>query len=296
MRVLVTGGSGFLGGACRHILGQRKDVQLFLLRSGHRADYLNGAITSFTAPASLTADDLTALLEPLDITHILHIGALSSAEMCERDPDEARRSNVTFTHMIADYATRIGAHLTTVSTDLVFDGARAAAGGFTEDDPALPLSVYARSKLAAEGATLQTPSSSVVRLALLFGSSPSPSKGVLGWMEKALREGAPLSLFADEYRTPVNVEDAARALLAITEHRLSGLWHCGGPERLSRTEFGKLVAKGLGYDTSLIRPVSRISSSSLPARPEDVSLNSERLWSTLGKRPRGVLESLQPSR
>jgi len=115
-------------------------------------------------------------------------------------------------------------------------------------------------------------------------------------MEKAFREGTPLSLFADEYRTPEHVEDAARALLAITERRLSGLWHCGGPKRLSRTEFGELVARGLGYDTSLIRPVSRTAGPHLPARPEDVSLNSERLWSTLGTRPRGVLESLQPSR
>lgn len=296
MRVLVTGGSGFLGGACQDILAQRKDVRVFLLRSGHRTDYSNGAMTSVLAPSSLTADDLALHLEPLAITHILHLGALSSTERCERDPDEARRSNVTFTQMVANYAARVGAHLTTVSTDLVFDGARAAAGGFTEDDTAHPISVYGRSKLAAERATLQTPSNSIVRLALLFGCSPSPSKGVLGWMEKAFREGTPLSLFADEYRTPVHVVDAARALLAITEHRLSGLWHCGGPERLSRTEFGELVAKGLGYDTSLIHPVSRISTPSLPVRPEDVSLNSERLWSTLGERPRGVLEALRPSR
>jgi dTDP-4-dehydrorhamnose reductase len=295
MRILVTGGSGFLGGVCRDILAQRKDVQVFLLRSGHRADYSSDATASFTAPPSLTADDLTPLLEPLAITHILHIGALSSAERCEHVPDEARRSNVTFTHMIADYATRIGAHLTTVSTDLVFDGAKAAACGFSENDPAHPISVYGRSKLAAEQATLQTPSNAVVRLALLFGFSPSASKGVLGWMERALREGTPLALFADEYRTPVHVVDAARALLAITEHRLSGLWHCGGPDRLSRSEFGELVAKGLGYDTALIRPVSRTSGPHLPARPEDVSLNSERLWSTLGERPRGALEALLTS-
>lgn len=296
MRILVTGGSGFLGGVCRDLLAQRRDARVFLLRSGHRADYSDSAIVSVTAPSSLTADELATHLKPLAITHILHIGALSTAETCERDPDEAQRANVTFTHMVADYAARIGAHLTTVSTDLVFDGARAVARGFTEDDPAHPISVYARSKAAAERVTLQTPSNAVMRLALVFGSSPSASKGVLGWMENALKEGTPLSLFADEYRTPVHVVDAAKALLAITEHRLPGLWHCGGPERLSRAEFGELIAKGLGYDASRIHPVSRISSPSLPARPEDVSLNSERLWSTLGERPRGVLEALQTYR
>ncbi len=296
MRILVTGGSGFLGGVCRDLLAQRRDARVFLLRSGHRADYANTSAASYTAPSSLNANDLALLLEPLAITHILHLGALSSAEMCEHDPNEALRANVTLTHMVANYASRIGAHLTTVSTDLVFDGAMATSSGFSEQDIPHSISVYGLSKLSAERATLQTPSNTVVRTSLLYGHSPSSSKGVLGWMENAFREGNPLSLFADEYRTPVHVVDAARALLAITEHRLSGLWHCGGPRRLSRTEFGELVARGLGYDTSLIRPVSRISSPTLPARPEDVSLNSERLWSTLAERPREVLEALRPSR
>jgi hypothetical protein len=53
-----------------------------------------------------------------------------------------------------------------------------------------------------------------------------------------------------------------------------------------------LVAKALGYDASLILASSRLTSNAGPARPEDVSLNSEKLWTTLEMVPRGVLEAL----
>ncbi|MEY4667310.1 MAG: dTDP-4-dehydrorhamnose reductase [Pseudomonadota bacterium] len=289
MHVLLTGASGFLGSVCRDLLDQRPDIQVSFLRSGHGPELSATGFSSVEAPLSLSAEELVL---PSAITHIIHIGALSSPEMCERDPKQAQQSNVKFTQMVADYAFRNGAHLTTVSTDLVFDGTRAPPNGLTEEDLPHPLSVYAQSKLAAERATLALPSNTVIRIALLYGHSSSQSRGVLGWIEGALKQGTPLTLFFDEYRTPIHVVDAARAIIALSEQSLPGTWHCGGPDRLSRVEFGTLVAEALGYDPSLIRSTSRCASASGPARPEDVSLNSNKLWRTMGYEPRTVKESL----
>ena len=244
------------------------------------------------APSSLSTEDLARVLGSLTITHIIHVGALSSPEICEHEPERAYHSNVRFTEMLAEYSGRVGAHLTTVSTDLVFDGAQAPPRGLTEEYPPHPLSVYARSKHSAESITLQTPTNTVVRVALLYGRTSSQSLGVLGWMERAFKEGSPLSLFSDEYRTPIHVVDAAHAILQLSDRKLAGIWHCSGPARLSRFEFGTLVAKALTYDPSLIRPTSRLTITAPPARPEDVSLNSEKLWNTLGWAPRGVMEAL----
>jgi dTDP-4-dehydrorhamnose reductase len=194
--------------------------------------------------------------------------------------------------MVADYAAEVEAHLTTISTDLVFDGTNAPPQGLSEEDTPCPLSVYSQTKLAAERATQQSSSNTVVRVALLYGHSHSQSLGVLGWMERAFTERAPLPLFSDEFRTPIHVIDAASAILELSERARPGIWHCGGPARVSRVEFGTLVAKAMNYDASLIRPTSRLTINADPARPEDVSLNSEKLWDTLGWRPRGVEEAL----
>jgi dTDP-4-dehydrorhamnose reductase len=292
MHVLLTGGAGFLGSACRDLFARKTDREFSLLRSGHGPLILGTFPPSIEAPTLLDADELARQIGSRRITHIIHVGALSSPEACESNPESANTSNVRFTEMLVDYATRVGAHLTTISTDLVFDGGIAPPRGLSEECVPRPLSVYSQTKLLAENATLRSSSNAVVRVALLYGYASSQSRGVLGWMERAFREGAPLNLFSDEYRTPIHVMDAASAILEISSRALPGIWHCGGPARVSRVEFGTLVAQALGYDASLIRPTSRLTLTTGPARPEDVSLNSEKLWSTLGWKARGVVEAL----
>lgn len=292
MHILLTGGAGFLGCACRELIARQKESEVSLLRSGHGPSLPGNSPISIQAPSLITSKELARHIGARRVTHIIHAGALSSPEACERNPESAHISNVRFTEMLADYAALVGAHLTTISTDLVFDGTKAPLQGLAEEHTPRPLSVYSQTKLSAENVTLRSSVNTVVRVALLYGHSSSQSLGVLGWMERAFKEGTPLTLFSDEYRTPIHVMDAASAILEISKRSLPGIWHCGGPARVSRVEFGTLVAESLGYDPSLIRPTSRLTISTGPARPEDVSLNSERLWTTLGWRPRGVAEAL----
>lgn len=292
MHVLLTGASGFFGGVCAELLAQQKDAHVYILRSGERAEEVSSTARVLSAPRSLLAADLARSLGDTPITHILHVGALASPEACERNPQSAWTSNVDFTRMLSDYSRSTNAHLTTISTDLVFDGRTAPPEGFREEDPPSPHSVYSRSKLAAEEATVREASGAVVRVALLYGDSPSQSKGFLGWMKRAFEAREPVPLFLDEYRTPTHVRDAAQAAIEVSRRALRGVWHCGGPERMSRVEFGKRVAHAYGFEETLIRTTTRLSYTILPPRPEDVSLNSTALWSALGFKPKTVAEAL----
>jgi dTDP-4-dehydrorhamnose reductase len=292
MHVLLTGASGFLGSLCCDLLSQQAHVRLSILRSGHRSSVPAYAAPQFNGSTTKTGNDLIKLIGNAHPTHILHIGALSSPDGCERQPEQAYVANVAFTRMLAEYAALIGAHLTTVSTDLVFDGSKAPDGGFCEKDPPNPHSVYGKTKWTAEQVALTAPSNAVVRLSLLYGYAASDSTGVLGWMERSFSEQKPLSLFEDEFRTPLDVRDAAEALVRVSFQRLSGVWHCGGPTRLSRVEFGIQVARARHYDERLITPASRLLHAATPARPEDVSLNSRKLWSKLNWAPHSVHEAL----
>src|SRR5439155_2744036 len=92
-----------------------------------------------------------------------------------------------------------------------FDGERAPYG--EEDDPA-PLSVYGRTKADAEAA-VRAAGGLVVRVSLLYGPSLSGRPSFFDDQAAALRSGRPLTLFEDEWRTPLALPAAARALVEL---------------------------------------------------------------------------------
>jgi dTDP-4-dehydrorhamnose reductase len=294
MRVLLTGSTGFLGSECLALLRGIPEIMVSTLRTNPGSAPAPSPAPNQYCCTPISPEALTRTIK-VPPTHIFHLGALASPERCEVHPEEAHYSNIKVTEALASYARGIGAHLIMTSTDLVFDGLRTGIpGGITEECSPQPVSVYSSSKRSAEEITLGVPKGTVVRLSLLYGRSPANALGTTAWMEQGFQEKREVTLFYDEFRTPIHVRDAAAFLLKVACDGLTGVWHCGGPERLSRVEFGSRIAAALGCDAPRILKVSRLSHKNPPQRPEDVSLNSERLWSATGILPRTVADALSP--
>jgi dTDP-4-dehydrorhamnose reductase len=203
---------------------------------------------------------------------ILHAAALAKVADCYRDPGRARQVNTRGTELLAELAAAAGARLVLTSTDLVFDGEHAP---HREEDPPAPLSVYGRTKAAAEGPVLAV-GGVVVRISLLYGPTLVGRPAFYDEQVAALRAGKTVILFEDEWRTPLSLSTAARALLGVARSDFRGLLHLGGPERLSRLEMGRRLAAYLGADASVIRAVRREDLPSGEPRPRDTSLDSSR--------------------
>ena len=107
----------------------------------------------------------------------------------------------------------------------------------------------------------------------------------------ALRDRRPLTLFEDEWRTPLDLPTAARALVAIARCDYVGTIHVGGPERLSRLEMGQRLAKHLGSDPTLIVPATRACAGFAEPRPRDASLDSARWRRLFPDQPWPVFEA-----
>jgi dTDP-4-dehydrorhamnose reductase len=83
-------------------------------------------------------------------------------------------------------------------------------------------------------------------------------------------------LFADEWRTPLDLATAARALAALARSDFTGLLHLGGPERLSRLAMGQRLAAFLGADPAPLVAARRAEVPAPEPRPRDVTLDSSR--------------------
>lgn len=169
---------------------------------------------------------------------VIHCAALSKAAVCEKDPEFAWKSNVDLTRRLCEFALDIP--LIFLSTDLVFDGKK---GNYSETKAVNPLTVYGRTKAAAEQLVLANPRHTVVRVSLNAGVSPTGDRGFNEEIHNAWRSGETINLFTDEFRTPIPAAVTARAIWELAEKEATGLFHLGGTEKLSRWEIGQLLAE-----------------------------------------------------
>ncbi len=282
MRLVITGAGGLLGA--------------YLLRAAEDADELfawGGPSGGERFGIPLRAIDLTNATATAEAFRadrpdvVLHAAARARVADCARDPEGALRANAGATATLARLAADAGARLVYVSTDLVFDGEGAP---YREADRPRPVSAYGRSKQAGEKAVLDVPRSAVVRVSLLYGPALHGRPSFFDEQLNALRGGKPVPLFRDEWRTPLDLLTAARALLAVARSDYTGILHVGGPERISRLEMGRRLAESWGLDASPIIATDRDAVPATEPRPRDVSLDSSRWRSTFPEMPWPCLE------
>jgi dTDP-4-dehydrorhamnose reductase len=274
--ILVTGASGKLGAyVVRHLVEQQRPV---IAWSGTAA----GEVCDVKLHrVELTdADEIRRAFREATPAAVVHCAALSAIGECYRQPQIAEKTNVQATELLGHLAER----MVYTSTDLVFDG---CAAPYAEDDEAVPLSLYGKSKLAAEH-TLKGRNAAVVRVSLMYGPALFGSGGFFEQQVNALQNGESLNLFRDEWRTPLSLDDAAQGLVQVLDSGYQGTLHLGGPERLSREEMGRRLARQIGADESLVRSVSQGSIDFPEPRPSDVSLNSKKARDLLGWKPKSL--------
>lgn len=291
-RLLVTGASGFVG---EHLARR--------LAAGGAE--VTG--TYWTHPTSIpgVATAQVDLGEPSEAERIVrqvrpeaifHAAAWTDAAQCQANPEAARRSIVGATGSLAAAAARfaLGVPFIAISTDLVYDGRRDPdAAAYMEADEPGPLSIYARLKLEAEKPVLNLEAGCVLRSSLIYGAPTRHRSSFLGWMLEALRAGRPITLFEDEIRTPILVDDLCSAMAGAFERRMKGLWLAGGEDRLSRLQMGEVVCETFAFPKTLLIRSSLSASKYGAPRPANTALDSRRLWTALGRRPRTFREGVE---
>jgi dTDP-4-dehydrorhamnose reductase len=214
---------------------------------------------------------------------------MTNVDWCESHPAEAQRVNVDASAALADIAADLGVRLVYVSTDAVFDG---RIGNYTEEDEALPVNVYGKSKLRGEQAVLSRCQSSVVVRATIYGWNAQPKQSLAEWVICKLESGKPVPGFTDVRFAPLLVNDLAEMLLILLGGTRTGIYHAGSVDGLSKYDFAQTIASVFEFDRAQILP-SRLEDAALPAaRPLNTTLNSKKLESVLGRAMPTVIQGV----
>jgi dTDP-4-dehydrorhamnose reductase len=248
-------------------------------------------------PGLLAADpenpgELAAVCEAYNISTVVDASGWCALRSCELDPALGRRLNVGIGLNAMRIARDRGARLIRLSTDLVFDGnprsrdgeaASGPSGGYREDDPVSPVTVYGKLMAEAEAAILDGyPEAALLRIALPMGPSLNGHAGAIDWIESRFRKGRPATLYYDEVRSNLYVQDLTRVIAAFCGNAERGIWHVGGPLPLSLYRIAQIVNRLGNYPPELLMGCLRAAAGPVPPRAGDVSMDTSRLKALLG--------------
>jgi dTDP-4-dehydrorhamnose reductase len=264
--VLVTGGTGQLASALAASAG------VPVVRVG-RPDF------DFEQP-----DSIAATLRGAAPSLVVNAAAYTAVDAAETDADAAYRANRDGPAVMAQLCTDAGIPLIHISTDYVFDGAKAAP--YIETDPVAPQGVYGASKLAGETAVLAGCTQAIVlRTAWVYAAT---GRNFVLTMLNLAKTRDRLQVVADQSGCPTAARDLAEAILAIAkrirtegwQQRFGGVFHAAG--RGSTTWHGLACAvfeeaARHGARIPLVDPITTAEYPTKARRPANSRLDCSKL-------------------
>jgi dTDP-4-dehydrorhamnose reductase len=213
---------------------------------------------------------------------VLNAAGNCALRVCELDSRLAWRANVEgLTNLLATIADR-DTRVVHLSIDLVFSGA-SGQGGYVESDPTDPVTVYGKTMVAAEQLILDwVPEACVLRISLPMGKSANGHAGAIDWIGSRFKRGLPATLYFDEIRTPTYCDCLHGVFERLLACDLAGVFHAGGPRRLSLYQIAQVVNRVGGYAPELLMGCPRASAAPIPPRAGNVALDSTLLETVLG--------------
>ena len=284
-KLLVTGASGFLGWNVCH--QAQATWQVFGTYFNHSVTIPNGTLLKIDLRDYKQLEQLFTTIQP---DAVIHTAAASKPNFCQLNPEASFQINVTASLNIARLCAEYDIPLAFTSTDLVFDGQNPP---HKESDRTSPICIYGEQKVTAEGQMREIyPQTAICRMPLMFGKPSPVAQSFLQGFITSLQAGKELNLFIDEYRTPTSAATASQGLLLAIEKQISGIWHLGGKARISRYEFGLLLADLLNCDQKLVKPGKQQDVVMTAPRSPDTSLDSSQAFA-LGYAPLPIREELK---
>ena len=208
--------------------------------------------------------------------------ALTNVDLCEKNFEIAKSTNVTGTQNVIDGCKKISSKLVYFSTSAVFDGKKIK---YSESDETCPVNNYGITKALSEQLIKNS------KLPFLIIRTDQP----YGWTEKWQRTNSVLRIIdnlknnnvfneiTDWYNNPTYIPDMIISIMELIKQNSSGIYHIAGSDFLSRYDCAILVAEVFNLDKNLLKKINS-SELNLPAKRANVNLDTEKLFNKIGMR------------
>lgn len=228
MKILLTGGSGFVG---MRIVKRYKEAHDFVVPTHSEMD-----ITSEESCLSFMKNTKPDL--------VLHLAAISNMATCEKNPEDSYQVNLLGAVHVAKACKSVGAKMIFASSDQVYNGSVSKEKGL-ESDVVKPVNVYANHKLEAEKQVIELAGAVCLRLPWMCDAirEEYPSHAdFFANLSKGVKKEIPMKFLSCERRSITNVNDVIENILKM-EKAPSGAYNFAATGYYSVYEIAKGVVE-----------------------------------------------------
>jgi UDP-glucose 4-epimerase len=245
MRIVVTGGAGFIGSHLAAHLAER-GFRVVAVDSLERASAVK-RLEEVGVP--LVVGDVRFVdLPPAEA--VVHAAAYINVEESWERSYEYMWNNAAATARVAKRCAETGARLVYISSATVYGEPQRLP--IDENHPTRPLSPYGLSKLAGEQiAQMLTPEAAVLRLFNVYGPGQTgPYAGVITKFIERAKKGLPPVIFGDGTQTRdfIHVADVARFVEVVLDRGAAGVYNVGTGRSVSIRELAAVMMRLAGLD------------------------------------------------
>lgn len=233
MKIFISGASGLVGGNCLQHFTQEGAEAI-----GSHLSYATPQTVYFNTLDLAQAENFDVLGFQPDV--IVHCGALTHVDYCEQHPEESYEKTVQSTLNLISIAQKTKAKLVFLSTDYVFDGVN---GPYKETDATKPLSIYGQHKLDAEVAVQNSGLDYLIlRVTNVYGDELRNKNFIARIVEQCqMGQKLTLKLPYDQFASPTNAWDIARAMWVLLSNNKTGVYHICSSDFMNRVELAMKV-------------------------------------------------------
>ncbi len=249
MKILIFGASGLVGGNMLKFFSQKEDMEVV---GTHFSFETKETVPFNTLDLEASTNFDVASFNP-DI--IINCGALTWVDYCEENIDESYQKTVVSTINTLKIAKKLHAKYLYIGTDYVFDGKK---GPYTEDAEVHPLNVYARHKLEAENLVFKHNKEALsLRITNVYGNEIR-NKNFVSRLFNLAQSGEHhhLKLPYDQYATPVNAMDIAKAAYLLLKDKKTGIYNIASTDFVNRMQLAQLVLNSVPNHKVTTEPIS----------------------------------------
>ena len=260
MKVVIIGASGLIGNNCQKVLQEEESFEVigtYFSFKTNNTQYFN----------TLNLEDTANFdIDTFAPNIIIHCGALTHVDYCEENEQESYEKTVVSTQNIIALAKKYQSKVVYISTDYVFDGKN---GPYTEDADTNPICVYGKHKLEAETLVRnELKTAIIIRVTNVYGEEER-GKNFIARIIAQIEEGKMLDLKLpyDQYATPVNAYDVARAIKLLLRDKQSGVFNVASTDWVNRCQLIELIRRHYPDTNMNLTPVSTIELAQKAKRP-----------------------------